>query len=258
MLILATVFAGYKLAGKYGKAAVADNTAGSESKTGEGNTADTGKRPDGYQTALNMTPVNLVMVVNSETGRIENLLVEILRATDAKLDYLRLASEVSYTMSSSLYSELIVDNTELPQTVTLSELYRYYQNDKAFEAARRIVGELINFNILYYTAVEDTDFEKVMYIKDTASGMRGGFVMDRAEAVSAAFGTPGSVKGVLETVLEGAVTNWSVSDRLRYLDVYDALEEDGVTFTDTPVIEKNETCELDTAGTGAILYKILY
>lgn len=224
-------------------------------------TADSGSQTGNYneshQSVLNMTPVNLVMAVNSETGRIETILIEILRAADMKLDYIRLASEISYTMSSSLYAELIVDNTELPQTVTLSEMYRYYHNDKAYDAARRVVSELLNFNILYCTAVSDDDFGEFLSVRDTSAGMQAGYALTGSEA-KAFYGTPGSVKGAMQAALDGAVTNWSLADRLRYLDVYDGLDGESVTFTDAPIIELNETCELDTAGTGAILYGILY
>lgn len=263
LLILATVFVGYKLAGRLRNFVLNRNGIETEDKQADGDKTGVTGLPGGQQdknrqAALNMTPVNLVMVVNSETGRIEEYFIEILRAAEGKLDYIRLASEISYTMSSSLYAELIVDNTELPQTVTLSEIYRYYHNDKAYDAARRVVGELVNFNILYCTAVSDESFAEFVSVRDTASGMQADFVHDRDEIVSSAYGTPGSVKGAMDTALNGAVTNWSMADRLRYLDVYDGLMGESVTFLEAPVIQKNESCELDTAGTGAILYGILY
>ena len=87
---------------------------------------------------LSKTPVEIIYDVNFETGRIEEMLVGILRTTEGKIDYLRIDTDVMYTMSASLYSSLTPDNTTLPQTVTFSELYRYYHNDKAFDAGRRM------------------------------------------------------------------------------------------------------------------------
>lgn len=258
VLVLGTIFVCYKLAGKLKKLVLNSNgITVSEQGDEQGGTGDNGPddRTDRH-TALNMTPVELVMTVNSETGRIESIFIAVLQAVGGRLDYIRLSERVSYTMSSQLYSELIVDNTELPQTVTLSEIYHYYHNDRAYDAARRIVSELVNFNILYYTAVEDVKLADLIYIREY--GTEVDFVHDRDAIVSAAYGTPGSVKGAMDAALEGAVTNWSMADRLRYLDVYDGLMGESVTFTDAPIIEHNETCELDTAGTGAVLYGILY
>ena len=257
-LVLLAAAAGY-IAARGFKNKLSSPEGGGTDITGQ-NTDDpeNGEKAPITSDVISMTPVDLVFELNSETGRIENILVEILRAREGRLDYIRIAPEVSYTMSSRLYGELTPDNTELPQTVTFSELYRYYQNNKAFDAGRRIISELINFNVLYYTSVTDVVLEEVLSIKDTPDGFKAGFVLGTEQARSADYGTEGSVKGLIEKTLDGAVTNWETSQRLRYLDVYDSLGEADVSFHDAPVIEKNESCELDTNGTGAILYGILY
>lgn len=255
ILILTAVFGGFKLATDYKEKLLTENGVDRNSDRADG--VDLPEGDKGTKAALTMTPINIALAVNTETGRIEHVLVEIFRAGSGQLDYIRIAPEVSYTMTSSLYTELIAANTELPQTVTLSEIYRYYHSDKAYDAMRRIVGEMLNTGILYYTATDIGTFEKFVSIHDTSAGFSAEFAVDREKAVSSDYGTPGSIKGVLETALEGAVTNWSVADRLRYLDVYELLDEESVCFTNAPVIELNETCELDSVGTGAILGRIL-
>ena len=150
------------------------------------------------------------------------------------------------------------DNTQLPQTVTFSELYRYYRNDKAYEAGRRILNELIDLNVPYYTAIEDTVFDSFVYFKASDGGIDAGFVPGDGELKGRDFGTEGSVKGAIETAFKDAATNWEVSGRLQYLEVYDALVRADVTFGEAPVRVKNESTSLDTAGTGAMLYRILY
>ena len=255
LLILAAAAGGYFLAEKYKTGPAPEDPAG-QNVTGTDNTA---AQPAGVSyTALNMTPVDLLFVTNSETGRIERILIEILSCTSGKLDFIGIDTDVSCTMSAKLYGELTPDNTELPQTVTFSELYRYYHNDKAYDAGRRIISELINFNILYYTAVEDTVFEEFMYYRGSGETAEAGFRLNADELKAKTYGTEGSVKGALETAFKDAVTNWSVADRLRYLEVYDALTKADVSFEAAPVNVKNESTSLDTVGTGAVLYRILY
>ena len=255
LLILAAAAGGYFLAEKYKTGPAPEDPAG-QNVTGTDNTA---AQPAGVSyMALNMTPVDLLFVTNSETGRIERILIEILSCTSGKLDFIGIDTDVSCTMSAKLYGELTPDNTELPQTVTFSELYRYYHNDKAYDAGRRIISELINFNILYYTAVEDTVFDEFMYYRGSGEAAEAGFRLDPEELKSKAYGTEGSVKGALEAAFKDAVSNWSVADRLRYLEVYDSLTKADVTFEAAPVNVKNESTSLDTVGTGAILYRILY
>ena len=257
VLILAAIAAGYFFAGKYREKTSGDGQP-SQNTGQQADPGGTGTASGTSSSVLNMMPVDLLFVTNSETGRIENILIGILNCATGKLDYIGIDTEVSCTMSGKLYDELTPGNTELPQTVTFSELYRYYHNDRAYDAGRRIISELINFNIPYYTALEDTVFDGLIYYKKTGDSLEAGFVMRAEELKGRSFGTEGSVKGAIENILEKAVTNWSVSERLRYLEVYDALGETDVTFTDAPVIVKNESTSLDTVGIGAILYGLLY
>lgn len=273
VLVIATIGIVYFAAGKY-RDSISGAKKGNDTEkavgqdvSGQGDDGQNAGSPGSLST-LNMTPVSIVFVTNSETGKIEHILIEILRCAANKLDYIRIDPEVSYTMSAKLYSSLTPDNTELPQTVTFSELYRYYHNDKAYEAGRQIVNEMINFNAPYYTAVTDVAFDEFIVIEKAkapdseaggeaeASAMH--FALGENEIKSASFGSEGSVKGALEKILDKAVTNWSIGDRLRYLDVYDALTEENVAYTDAPVKVKNESTALDSPGLGAILFKILY
>lgn len=256
ILIAAAVFGGFAGAG-YLKNRSFPNAVSENEPSRDPVYDNTYEVTEGSYTALNMTPVTAVFVVNSETGRVDNVFIEILRCNEVKLDFIRLAPEISYTMSSSLYSELCAGNTQLPQTVTLSELYRYYHNDKAYEAGRKIISELINFNVLYYTGIYDKDFEKYISVSETSEEFTAEFNLTHEEACSD-FGTSGSVKGVIEAGLSEVVTNRTLGERLRYLEVYEQLGPQNTAFTDAPLIEKNETVELSSSGMGAILYGILY
>lgn len=276
LLIAAAVFGGYRLSQAFGAGDSGLNKHktgdlySSESEQSSGNVEtnrilekdanrdDNDNQGNPVGDALNMTPVGIVYEVNSETGRIECIFIEVLRCLTGKLDLIRIAPEVSYTMTGELYRELTVDNTELPQTVTLSELYRYYHSERAYSAGMKIISELLNFNIRYYTAIEDIVFTEFVYVDETSAGPNMGFVLSAETVASDLFGTRGSFKGAVAACLDGAVTNFPISERLRYLEVYDALTDEDVTFTDAPVREHNESRLLDDAGTAAILYNILY
>ena len=261
VLIAGAVFAGFKAA-VYLKdnSLKGSSSAGKDSSIADRDGAYTDSDVPGgaaVSEVLNRTPVTLVYVVNSETARIENIFVEILRCNDLAMDYIRLVPEISYTMSAELYQELAVDNTELPQTVTLAELYRYYYNDKAYEAGRRIISEMINFNVLYYSAIYDKDFSKYITVSGSGEDFRGSYAITREQALED-YGTKDSVKGILEAGLTDVVTNHPLGERLRYLDIYEQLDSEHTTFYDAPVIKKNETVTLSASGMGAILYGILY
>ena len=269
LLITVSVFGGYALAnsirnGSIGTGAGKNpgkNAEKGTDKNSEGKISGTpgaDENPDLSQTpVLSKTPAEVIYDIDFDTGRIGEILVGILNTTENRLDYLRIDTDVMYTMSAGLYSALTPDNTTLPQTVTFSELYRYYHNDKAFDAGRRIIGEMLNYGIPYYSAMPRRDFERLFSTEgyDEESGF--GFAISPSEA-KYDYSTEGSVKGFVEHIFENTVTNWSAEDRLGYLDTLDELEKGDVTFTDAPVFEKNESCLLDTDAVGRILYDILY
>ncbi|MCR5324313.1 MAG: hypothetical protein K6E85_13730 [Lachnospiraceae bacterium] len=268
ILITAAVFGGYALANNIRNGSKGtgnglgkntnENIDGSD-KNGNGSGLNGDKNGNAGRTTpvLSKTPVEVIFDVNFETGRIEEILIGILRTTEGKLDYLRIDTDVMYTMSTGLYTSLTPDNTTLPQMVTFSELYRYYHNDRAFEAGRSIISEMLNFNILYYSAMPDYDFEKLFYIKKYDEEIDMKFAVTSSEAKED-YETAGSVKGFVGKILKDTITNWSIEERLRYLDALDGLEPGNVTFTDAPVYEMNESCRLDADATGRILYDILY
>lgn len=227
-------------------------------RTGEDTGSEPGTGSGNYSIpVLNRTPVEVIYDVNFETGRIEDILIGILRAIDGKIDYIRIDTDTGYTMSASLYTQLTPDNATLPQMITFSELYRYYHNDKAFDAGRRIISEMLSFNIQFYTAMPDYRFESIFAIEEDTEEVIMEYAVSADEAVGE-HGTPGSAKGFIENVLEDSVTNWPVSERLRYLDVIDSLTAEDITFIEAPMYEYNESSRIDTDATGRILYEILY
>ena len=251
LLITAAGFGGFALATHI------RNENGKTASNETGKPLTPSKQPDEPVAVLNRTPVAVIYDFDTETGRIANILLGVLRTLDGKLDFIRIDTDVRYTMSATLYSELTPENTTLPQTVVFSELYRYYHKDGAFDAGRRIIGEMLIFNVPYYTAMPVEDFDRLFRVRDDGEEVETSFAATGDKA-RYGYGTDGSFKGYLQEVFSDEITNWPVAEKLRYLDVLDNLSEKDVTFINAPVFEKNETTELDSEATGSILYRILY
>lgn len=261
LLVIAAVFGGYELAEHIGQKAMEEqaDSVNTDDDT-EDDVGETDSSRDAAQTVRNLElkETELVIVVNYETGRIENLLLSVMRGDTTRLDFIRIAPEISYTMSSGLYAELIADNAKLPQTVTFTEIYKYYESRRAFEAAKRIFSELTGIKIQYYTALPVTEFEKYIYVGNSSGNFRAGFLVTRREAIGNLYGTPGSVKGILTEGLKSAETDYPAEERLKYLEVYDSLEGENSSFSDAPVIRNNESGELDVTGFASLMYGLLY
>ena len=257
LLITAAVFGGFALANSIrgGNSSGSGNTGNSPANPGS--TADNYANSGKTAKALLSTPIEVIYDVDFNTGRIEEILIGILKTASGRLDYIRIDAGVMYTMSSTLYSALTPENTTLPQTVTFSELYRYYGNNKAFEAGRRIISELLSISVDYYCALPDENFDRLFSVRQ----IDGETYVRTASDISHMkedYGTGGSLKGFIEKVFDGAVTDLDIDQRLRYLETLDSLEDKDVSFTLAPVLEKNESRWLDTGATAGILYELLY
>lgn len=223
----------------------ADGTA-----SGEGGT-------DGGLFLPGMSPSNFIFVYNSESGRIDHILLERLNSANATLKFIRIAPEISYFASPSLYSKLSVNNTDLPQQIVYSELNHYYSSDgtavRPYEAGAALLAEQLGVTSdIYYTAMTMEELRKYISLEETISGT---VMMLNIQASSALndYGTPGTAKGILSQTAQKSLTDFTAEKRLAYLEVYDAMSINDVTFCEAPVIEKNETCELDIAGTAELL-----
>lgn len=203
-----------------------------------------------------MTVVELLYVYDTETGSIDDLYIEVLNCAKEKITFIRIPVEVLYTMSNTLFAGLSTENVRLPQIVTLSRLYRYYDTDAAFYAGSRIISEMLNYSFNYYSAIPKEDFMMFFSIEEDGDEQVFTQVITEEEAKGDSFSTAGSVKGTLSRWTKNMVTNLSLEERLRYLDVYDSLVN--IDYTELPVIASNESRSLDETASSKILYNILY
>lgn len=209
-------------------------------------------------TPASTTPTQLVISVDPDTEKIEHIFIEIFRSSDAAIDLINIPSDVTYLLSSSLYAELTAGNPRLSQSITLSEMYRYYGSDACYEAARRIVSEMINFNLLYFTVLYNEDLEHLVNLYTHAEGVDMSLAFTTQAALSDKYGTEGSAEGFLAYALGNVVTNWPLEDRMLFLPVYDTMNVEEVRFMDAPVIRYNESKEIDRGAMARMIYDIIY
>lgn len=203
--------------------------------------------------SLSLTVPELIYVFNPETGGTEQIFLSVLDCTSCELTMFRIDPEISYTMSGGLYASLTPGNAELSQTVTFRELYRYYHSDSAFPAGLKIISEMLNVSISSYTVIPDYVFGEFISVDPDDDECR--LCVEKDYALNA-YGTPGSTRGIIEAGLKDSFSTVELSARLRYLEVYDAL--DGIIFINAPVTETNERTVLDDSAARSILYSILY
>ncbi len=199
----------------------------------------------------------IIFSTDFETKAVTNIMVSVLNCMERKLDFVRISPQISYTMTENLYSKLIPDNPKLPQTVLLSELYDYYESDRAYSAGARIVSEMLGCTIDCYTAADKEIFDKHIFFREEESGINASCMITGDDAKNAFWGTEGSAEGYIGYAVKNTLTDFSLENRMVYLDIYNDLGQEDITFWDAPVKKNNETYELDVNGTSAIMIKLI-
>ena len=229
-LISGALFAGFVLSGR-----IRNKTKDPEKNgTGINSSESAGSNVQNifYREFASMT-AEAICDFSPEKESIEEIIIAIYNTDLNRTYYLRLNPEAVYTMSPSLYRELTPANATLPQTVTFSEIYRYYGSDESFFACCRIVGEMLSINIRYYTIVPDLGFDRLSDI-------------------------PGSIREFLEDADRGCITNRTGGEQSKYLEMLSDTGSGDISVITLPVIKMNESAILDRDKTAEILHDILY
>lgn len=188
----------------------------------------------GEKTVNKICPLTLVYVTDYESGKIENLAVQVFDTVGMKVSFITLDPEIMYTMTGTLYRALANGNVLVPQTVKMRELYGYYGNPAAYEAGRKIVSELLGTDIDHYTALSK---------EKTPEAFTGGEI--KATDLKMLFDA------------EDRETSFSKEEEKVYSELYEYLEDPDVKVYEAPVISRNESCFVDVTGVWEILAEVL-
>lgn len=223
--------------------------------------ADDGPRDDGLSTVITDEPemkpevFDLIYAVNSENGTVEQLILEDLDCVNGVLRYLCIDPGISYTVSESLFRSLANGNATMPQYVTFSKIFTYYGSEKAYDAGRRILEEMLGIKIDYYTAVPIGDFMSVFEIAASENGREASVHVSKRQVFGENDGTEG-FSGFTADRLKNAESSRSMAEREIYADVYGLLDESNILFLTAPVKKNNESMTMDTS-TAATLLRML-
>lgn len=188
------------------------------------------------------TKANVIYEYDSENKKILNIVIEVLNPATNRLSFFAMPGESRYFMSQSVYRELSLELVTLPQMITFSELYTYYGKKEAFAAGAKVVGDMCGVTDVYYTVMDSDKFCEIFSIEENYYGMKLSLALTNEDVRS---GGVGSVKEYMERELRLLKTNWSLEERLVYLELYDGLSESDVLCFEVPGVRGSSGYEVD-------------
>ncbi|MBO4421219.1 MAG: hypothetical protein J5783_05275 [Lachnospiraceae bacterium] len=186
-------------------------------------------------TASNLRPLSLLYLIDYESGKVEELVLEVFDTVSMKAAFMYLDPDITYTMTGSLYRALANGNVLVPQTVRFSELYGYYGTPAAFDAGKKIAGEMLGTPIDYYAVyTSEAGGEELKIRRITSLGVKS-----------------------LYDIETGEDTDMSEDEQLVYESLAGYLKDTDINVYEAPVIKHNESCFIDISKTWEILGELL-
>lgn len=185
--------------------------------------------------ASNLRPLFLIYLMDYESGKVEKLVLEVFDTVSMKVSFIYLDPDITYTMTGSLYRALANGNVLVPQTVRFSELYSYYGTAAAFDAGKKIAGEMLGTPIDHYAIyTADSGGAELKIERITALGVKELFCLETGED-----------------------TDMREDEKAAYKEYAGYLKDTDIKVYEAPVIKHNESCFIDIAKTWEILGELL-
>ena len=96
---------------------------------------------------------NLIYVLNSKNHNVKYCLLEIFDTQTGNMDYITIPRASRITISAELYQKLCTIDSEIPQIMTVAQLYNYFDDDAAYAYGVNIFEDFFGLDISYYSVI---------------------------------------------------------------------------------------------------------
>ena len=110
---------------------------------------------------IDVVSKHLIYCVDEETGDIMKLVLEIFDCERLRLNYITIPVKTQITLSDSLHKELVLIKPSIPGFLKLSAITGYMPKETVYEYGVRIIEELLDINISYYSVVPQSIYDTV-------------------------------------------------------------------------------------------------
>lgn len=184
---------------------------------------------------------NLIFIVNSDTGDLKHLLLEIFHCEDKRMEYITIPIRTQITLSESLYQKLTLVHPAIPQVMKLSAVTEYFDKDVIYDYSVLIIQEQLGIEISYYTAVPEDLYDTIFTSIDNRYSV---FSNDYKEFIRS-IKTADELRDYIEEIYPKLVTNISLYEKMNYFESYLQTPLNKVTFNLINGNDKNSAYYID-------------
>lgn len=214
---------------------------------------------------LGTPSIEVIYSADEKDSKIEHIVVAILNTENHNLDYITIPADTQYTLTDDLYGRMAEINPDLPKTIRLSELTKYYEGKEVYEYGQLVIEEILGVQTSYYSKITSTDFEKYFveeqrsYYSPRKATFKDTLVYSNAFISSYQEVKPETVINFLTDFSNSVATNLSLANRTKYAPDYAQIEADKIYFWHVygKQSETDTTFAIDLNNTKKLVKKIL-
>lgn len=102
---------------------------------------------------------NLIYSVDSETSRINAMVIEILNTQTGNLDYITIPDTIQITIGNEMYQRMYAAGADVPQIMQLASINDYFDDNTAYEYGILLLEDYLGIDIGYYTKMDANVFK---------------------------------------------------------------------------------------------------
>lgn len=198
---------------------------------------------------------NLIYHIDSKTGEIKHLILEIFSMDTYNLDYITIPVNTEFAMSNELYQRIYANHSDVPQIVKISNMSEYFSKDTKYSYGALLIEDLLGVDISYYTVLEDTVYNQV-FTEDSLSQMDIEKEAERKQIFTDDFydeieqlTDEALIIDYLESFYKKIESNLTIKNKLKYAASYVFVNKDYIHFYIIPgtAKESNFTVSIEEA-----------
>lgn len=191
---------------------------------------------DKVSTKLSLKTVYFVH--NKDTNVIEHIFIELLNCKNSKIMLLTVPNSTKVTLSIELYNTMKDTYVSAPQIMKLSMLTHYFTMEDAFSYGVKILEDAFRVHIDNYVTMDLESFEQVFTKeKDDIIYLKEEW-MNWANMIVTQKDTMAKMKSFYDIMTN---MDYSMDDRLPYLETYEKLTEEDFIFKQIEGEQKNDS-----------------
>lgn len=168
---------------------------------------------------------HLIFCADEDTGEIKKLVLEIFNSEAHSMVYITIPIKTQFTLSDSLYRELVLIKPSMPQFLKISAISGYFSKESIYEYGLLMIEDLLDIQVSYYSVVPEGLYETVF---ETA--YKGEIFSDSFLEFLHTIKTETDLRNYIEDKYTQIDSNLTLEDKLNYIEGYLYLPYGNVLF----------------------------